>query len=876
MDTTDNEYDSGSEEEVEGGLRIETRDYGKVSYTERFNADKLKYIVENAEQYRPLFGEIDPKYDPFVIARKYLERSNKGTLVVEYCQPRPGVGRFYAKWGVSQQGFKRGLRHAIGGEFYIDIDIVNAHPVILRHMCEDFKISCPLLTEYTENRGKVMRKMANATGVEQGVIKKIVLCLLNGGEGDFLQLEKEVKAAGKRVPKWLQNFRRESRRILDRVAELHDEDFVAHKEELEKKGVRRNFKASFNSLLMCNHENDLLMSIAEFFDQRGKVNGNAVLCFDGVQLLKEGFDGAEEIEGLMRECEEHLIEECGMSVKLKVKPMDEGFPVPLTEGATVPRHVDAPWRGLTFDKKDEGNVFRSDTGLAEIFVRYAKGDIVCGTDDGDAHVWSEEHRLWERMGYKLVVNQVSPLLDQCLLWFIAKTEGEIEAAETRKKEAPKEGNTRDGIAAKIKALQKKTGTLKKIHQRVLGSAGSASIFAKARSGLMDPLFEDRMNVSPYELPTRGGMVVNMEKGECRPRTCRDRWSYELDVAFLEGVVDFSEVGGFIDPVFCHNPELIGYMQKQLGACLTGALLRVMFIWFGDGRNGKSSLAKMLGSMLTRCTRGRGTGYEALSKEIFIKDPRAMKGGKSSHTAHLMPLKGLRCGVSSELDDREMLDTQMVRLITGGDDISGRSLNKGQETFVTSAKTIVPCNAKPLVDASLQAIVDRLVYVPFNARFVSPDSTEEKVSPADFRYAARPEFAPDQIADHPMRDAFFTWLVMGVGRYCLEGMKPPAIVRDFKGASLAESDTFLQFIGEECVVDSKETIAAKQGDPAYRKEWCVTHMDLRQAYDRYRDGDANSELGSIQFGKKCAGLGVVVGRSNVGKKYVGMKLKRGRR
>ena len=630
---------------------LEAKDYGKVAFTETFDSGKLSYILEHKDSYRDMFGDIDPKYNPFVIAKKYLDASCKGRVNVEYTQPRPGFGRFYAKYGMSMQGFKRGLRHAIGQEHYIDIDIVNCHPVLLSQMCVDFEIKCPLLNEYVLNRGEIMKEMATLANTSESAIKRIVLCLINGGQGDYLKLSATLSGG---MPKWLKDFRKESKGILDRVAEIYPSDYDEHKKMLIEKKIKRNYKASFNSLLMCNNENDLLMTIVKYFNKKGRVKGNAVLCFDGVQLGKDQFPDDNELTEMLRECERYLRSQCGFEVKLKVKPMDEGFTVPLSEGEVVPRYVDKPYLDVKFDDEDGQNVCRSDTGLSEIFVKYVKTSMKVYTADGDAYIWSDKHLLWEVVHHKLAVNQVSLLLDLCLLHFIdkAKTELSILLAD----ETPKSDKVRD---AKSKII-----ILTKVHTKVLGHGGSIGIFAKARSGLFDDQFPNSMNTSVYELPTKGGQVVNMKTGVGRLRDRGDRWSYELDVKYLPTAC-FKDVKRFIEPMFCFDQSLVGYMQKMLGCCLTGVLMRTLFIWYGEGRNGKSSLAKLLGSMLTRTTRGRGTGFEALSKEIFITDPRAFKGSKSSHAAHLMPLKGLRCGVSSELDDRELLDTQTVRLITGG-------------------------------------------------------------------------------------------------------------------------------------------------------------------------------------------------------------------
>ena len=77
---------------------LEAKDYGKVAFTETFDSGKLSYILEHKDSYRDMFGDIDPKYNPFVIAKKYLDASCKGKVNVECTQPRPGFGRFYAKY----------------------------------------------------------------------------------------------------------------------------------------------------------------------------------------------------------------------------------------------------------------------------------------------------------------------------------------------------------------------------------------------------------------------------------------------------------------------------------------------------------------------------------------------------------------------------------------------------------------------------------------------------------------------------------------------------------------------------------------------------------------------------------------------------------
>lgn len=306
------------------------------------------------------------------------------------------------------------------------------------------------------------------------------------------------------------------------------------------------------------------------------------------------------------------------------------------------------------------------------------------------------------------------------------------------------------------------------------------------------------------------------------------------------------------------------------------VVRLLFIWYGDGRNGKSSLYKIMGSCLSRCTHGNSGLYGALSKGIFIKDPRAFRGGKSSHTAHLMPLKGLRMGVTCELAQNEQLDDDMVKQITGGDDISVRGVGKDQETFSVFAKLIIPTNNKPTFDSTMKAIIDRIIYGPFDAHFISPDEDQKLVEPEKHQYAAVPEFAPAIIGDHPMRDAFFTWMVVGAMRYYAEGLKPPQIIKDFKTKSLRESDNFALFLSEEFDLDADRSSYAGMDDESkvkYRKRWSIKLGDIYDMYTAFAEGDDETRMGIVQVSRRLDSMKLIRYRNNRHRMIVGLKVKK---
>ena len=104
-----------------------------MNFVEKFDASKLNYILQNTEKFK--VARTDDTYDPFLMPKKYLRQSTGGLIKVSYHQPGArNFGRFFADNSLSMQNMAREIRHSIASEFYDDLDIVNAHPIILQFL----------------------------------------------------------------------------------------------------------------------------------------------------------------------------------------------------------------------------------------------------------------------------------------------------------------------------------------------------------------------------------------------------------------------------------------------------------------------------------------------------------------------------------------------------------------------------------------------------------------------------------------------------------------------------------------------------------------------------------------------------------------------
>ena len=270
-----------------------------ISLYEKFDYHKLTHILENKELFVDKMRIFDSDYNPFAIATKYLAKSRNGVIKTVYKQ-NESFGRFHAMGSLSLQALPREIRHTIANEFYIDIDMVNAHPVILQYLCFEKNISCKYLTKYNTDRDKFLAELSD----NKSQAKIVVLSMINGGRKAADQLIAE--------PAWLNEFKTELKNIHDQFSK--DAEFKLHKKKRIDGGNDYNHPASYMNTLLCNFENKILHEIYRGLNSPR----DCVLCFDGLMVRKNTEFDLLKLEFLVKQ-------KLSIDIKLSIKSMDEGF-----------------------------------------------------------------------------------------------------------------------------------------------------------------------------------------------------------------------------------------------------------------------------------------------------------------------------------------------------------------------------------------------------------------------------------------------------------------------------------------------------------------------------------------------------------------------
>lgn len=288
-----------------------------INLSEKFDQNVLNYIVQNKERYKlgkdipasliryneylkTLFGK---EYNPYMMAEKYLKNSQDGVIKTKYKQNN-SIGRFHAIGGMSQQGMSVEIRHSIAKNYYVDVDIKNCHPVVLAHLCKLRDIDCNYLNKYINNRDECLKEISD----DRDLSKEVMLSLLNGGSKLFNSLDNP--------PSWLKKFKSEMLNIHTEFA--YDKEFKAFKKNREKSKKKTfNHEASYTNLQLCDFENQILMCI---YNKIGKPNC-CVLCFDGLQILKETIFSLDELQNDVKD-------KLNINIELAIKKMDKGLDIP--------------------------------------------------------------------------------------------------------------------------------------------------------------------------------------------------------------------------------------------------------------------------------------------------------------------------------------------------------------------------------------------------------------------------------------------------------------------------------------------------------------------------------------------------------------------
>lgn len=224
-----------------------------------------------------------------------LPMNENGEFSVVYSkESETSLGRYYCKNGVGLQMLKKEIRLFLCDNKYMDVDIINCHPVLLEQMLKKEDIQCKMLSEYNKNREKFIKKYKIKN-------KESLLIVIN----DIQLRNKQFKEIHESI--YGKNG------LFEKLKKNHKQIYDLHKHKCVKNNTSKNIEGSFFSLMIQEEENTILEAMIDYLHENDiEVN---VPVFDGFMLYKN-----ENVnETLLRSLEKIVKNKTGFEIQLKFK-----------------------------------------------------------------------------------------------------------------------------------------------------------------------------------------------------------------------------------------------------------------------------------------------------------------------------------------------------------------------------------------------------------------------------------------------------------------------------------------------------------------------------------------------------------------------------
>ncbi|MHA2183016.1 MAG: DUF5906 domain-containing protein [Promethearchaeota archaeon] len=216
--------------------------------------------------------------------KQMIELDGENDVKYRYSKKMKTDGRMYVDGKFGVPACKKNLRGFLCSPFYLDYDMKNAHPSILRYILKtfydcDFEKDYPAFNHYLLDRNGFLS--------ESELSKKQVLIYLNGDE--------KVKYQGNNIAAGM--ICSEFKCIQKRIYNL-PEPLQVHG-HYKKYDTGKNYQAKFMNKLLVIFENKILQDVVDYFKDEGKEVSS--LIYDGLHLSKQYDNQLEKLNEISKE-----------------------------------------------------------------------------------------------------------------------------------------------------------------------------------------------------------------------------------------------------------------------------------------------------------------------------------------------------------------------------------------------------------------------------------------------------------------------------------------------------------------------------------------------------------------------------------------------
>lgn len=319
---------------------------------------------------------------------------------------------------------------------------------------------------------------------------------------------------------------------------------------------------------------------------------------------------------------------------------------------------------------------------------------------------------------------------------------------------------------------------------------------------------DDLDADPWLLNVQNG-TLDLRTGTLRPHRRKDL-NTKLAPVEYSPAARCPQWEAFLQRIMGGQEELIHFLQRAIGYALTGSIIeQALFILYGTGANGKSTLLEIVRALL-------GDYAQQADFNTFLMHDRERPRND------LAALKGARFVAASEVERGRRLDEVVVKQLTGGDMIRARFLYQEAFEFRPQFKLFLATNHKPDIRGTDNAIWRRIRLIPFAVTI--PEAERDK----SLLDKLRTELS-----------GILRWAIEGCLLWQEHGLDTPDVVSLATAAYRDEMDILGEFLDDCCVIG-----------PQFE----VTSNALYMAYEGWCQHIGEKPLSKIAFGRRLAERG----------------------
>jgi putative DNA primase/helicase len=228
---------------------------------------------------------------------------------------------------------------------------------------------------------------------------------------------------------------------------------------------------------------------------------------------------------------------------------------------------------------------------------------------------------------------------------------------------------------------------------------------------------------------------------------------------------------FLDQIMQGDQDKKTYIQKLLGYCLTGNIVKEeIYIAIGSGGNGKSKLFGVIDHIM--------------NDYCITVNPKTILASQNEtdNTNDIARMVGVRLILISEPQVGQKFDDSKIKRLTGGDTITARFLHKEFFEFRMTGKIILQTNHEIRVASTDNGMWRRPVIIPFT--WSVPEG------------AVDPELETKLESES---EGIFAWVVEGGKKYLAEGLTQTISLKEAKAEYRKGQDAIGLFLEECCIM-----------------------------------------------------------------------------